>query len=137
MRETEIKFRGKDRNGNWVYGYFIKSQTGKCFILSISGFIIEVDCKTIGQFIGLHDKNKKEIYKGDIVKIYPPHGVYEEEIGIIEYSERRASFMVKIGNVLNPICNVIPTSLGLVDPPINLEVIGNVYDNPELLEKIE
>lgn len=44
--------------------------------------IIEVDPETVGQFIGLLDKNRKEIYEGDIVR----NGWHEDEVGVVEFS---------------------------------------------------
>src|SRR3990167_7682569 len=71
----EIKFRGKRiDNGEWVYGYIVKSVNDRCYIIGyatedavntrneIDFMYNEVDHKTVGQCTGYKDKNKKEIY---------------------------------------------------------------------------
>lgn len=78
--------------------------------------LIEVNPETVGQFIGLLDKNRKEIYEGDILR----NGWHENEIGVVEFSY--GSFGLGFGYL-----ETISTQAE------DCEVIGNIYEAPELL----
>ena len=85
--------------------------------------VIEVDNDTIGQYTGLKDKNGKEIYEGDILKIDCPT---MKMTGEIKYSEMSAMFYI-----YDEIDDIEET---LWYQEEEYEVIGNIYDNSELLE---
>ena len=131
----EIKFRGKDRE-NWYYGDLvqeIRHNDNKLFDGTMTyirnceykngdyiGDSFPVSSETIGQYTGLHDKNGKEIYEGDIVKIK----YRDEDIGKVIYEHN--GFSIDVTNMNK--------NYGRVSFVNNfMEVIGNIYDNPELL----
>lgn len=122
-----IKFRG--RSGNlWAYGnlHIIEHEEyGDSAYIIESSSTTMVDISTIGQFTGLHDKNGKEIYEGDIVR-YSLDG--RKDVGYIGFHTRSASFRVIAEH----------TDFGIGNRgewhELNLEVIGNIHDNPELLK---
>lgn len=127
----EIKFRGKRvDNGKWVYGYFaIDTDTKSNYIIeriywnceecSDQTLYYEVDPETIGQYTGLKDKNDKELYEGDAIK--DPDGNVLEVV----WNKGAASFELQ-----NNISHFL-----FVQRYIDMfEVIGNIHDNPDLLE---
>ena len=131
----EIKFRGKRiDNGEWVYGYYFIEER------DIEDGIIwrdipqiqqrygdhyqyfDVIPETIGQYTGLIDKNGREIYEGDIVRID------DLGIGIVDYEEGRFAMRRREERFCWPVYCRIDHS------PFVPEVIGNIHENPELLE---
>ena len=94
---------------------------------------INIDENTIGQYTGLKDKNGKEIYEGDIIHIH--HKFFEEFNYVLKWNEedlRYYLYSIDEKN-LNSIGGILEAHLGSM---INeIEVIGNIYDNPDLLEK--
>lgn len=122
--EREILFRGKRLdNGEWVYGYYCEAEMfdhagTEYFIIEYScdGTQHYVDPATVGQYTGLTDKNGQNIFVGDIIK-------HKCNFFEIRYSIEQARFLAFLPNgVFNPIALR------------NCEVIGNIHDNPELLE---
>ena len=127
----EIKFRGKRLdNGEWVYGDYHRRAGGVHCVIDmqpdfqgkVEYVVIQVDADTVGQFTGLHDKNGKEIYEGDIVVI---DGIIR---GCVRYNARYWRY--EIATADEPLENErIPSGR----PEECWMVIGNIHDNPELL----
>lgn len=86
----------------------------------------EVIPETIGQFTGMRDDHGKAIYEGDIIRYY--RGEYL--IAIIEYSDTHCGFMYR--NEDGSWALMGDTEFGITHAEV--EVIGNIYENPELVE---
>ena len=132
----EILFRGKHihamdsnehLNGTWVHGYlsdenYIYDKSLECEFL--------VDENTIFQYTGLNDKNGKKIFEGDIVR-------YGEICGEVKFGLHESNWQIGKHNqgffVTFPKEYFLRNELGYWRNKI--AVVGNVFDNPELLEK--
>lgn len=131
----EILFRGKRvDNGEWVYGFYanIPELSGKDFIVSInSGLLMEVIPETVGQYTGLTDENGKRIFEGDIVRGKDYTGDRRE--GSVFYDNYNAMYMIKPNTKSD--YREVNCLTSLTPAEAYLEVIGNIHDNPELLEE--
>ena len=125
----EILFRGKRLDtGGWVEGAFCMKDCDNPFGEMVdrhsiikydepcSGFWFRVDPETVGQFTGLKDKNGKKIFDGDIVKA---------KNRLHDGVEHEAKVVAEIDDFYLLWC---------IKHSIETEVIGNIHDNPELLE---
>ena len=121
--EREILFRGKlSHSGVWVEGNLIKDRNGNKYIIPFNVFepdghhlIIDsdeawrVDSETVGQFTGATDRNGKKVFDGDIIG--PTDFGYD---GVVYFDE-----------LIYVQCECTISD--------DIEIVGNVYDNPELL----
>ena len=123
----EILFRGKHFvSGKTVYGCYLNFCDTAHLIVNDGGSY-RIDPETVGQFTGLTDKNGVKIFEGDIVRHYCHLPVPGSEIGTdrgtIKWDREE--------------CFFFRTSLDGKDKTISAkcvyEVIGNIYDNPELI----
>lgn len=130
----EILFRGKiiepcKYQGQWLEGFYAV-ENGKPFIAipkenGLNGFYC--DPETIGQYTGLTDKNGKKIFEGNIVRYVRVDidGSEDTYIGAICFEPEKAGFAIKRDDY-----RAFFVNSWLID----IEVIGNIYDNPELME---
>lgn len=128
----EIKFRGwNDKHNKWLYGYYADSQ-GFSIIIdeNYEESTLEdvlVNKKTIGQYTGLKDKNGKEIYEGDILITGSTSNLTVEVV----YNEEDTSFILKLTSINEVGARTLGSWLSL---GYECAIIGNVYDNPELMK---
>ena len=136
----EYKFRGRRLdNKNWVYGYAIKvgyehqryyiaderdeTKLRRLAAKTVDIRCVEVDPRTIGQYVG--KINGEKVYKDDIAKITQACG--EETIGTVVWDEEHLYYALDIGYELWDFGNI-------VECEHEIEVLGNIWDNPKLLE---
>lgn len=125
----EIKFRGKTANGEWVYGSLVYSENVEPAIYfevgkgSVKTFdFVFIKPETVGQYTGLKDKNGKKIFEGDIVHI----DNYDEGWdSVVDF--KGGAFAIDVEGR-----DYDYTAIGWTE--YEAVVIGNIHDNPELLE---
>lgn len=161
----EVLFRGKrisigeyERGDIWVYGAYL-SATGhwhkygkhKEWIVTNSiqngGYFnvigrFAVKSETIGQYTGLDDKHGNKVFEGDIVRYQVdnddcpfPDKDTKPRVGRVFFSDHRASFSLAMG--LNGSDSLNNDLFRYIRGGNRVEVIGNIHDNPELLEEKE
>ena len=134
----EILFRGQTRkkgekvdmggnpiNSNWVYGGIFPANKDRAIIYQIEPTVekFSVYAETVGQYTGLTDKNGKKIYEGDIIQ-----SLETKETAVVQWFPEHFAFMVwcKSSNEVGFLYECTKS---------NIEVIGNIYDNPEVLKQ--
>lgn len=132
---SEILFRGKRLDhGEWTYGYYVKTKdyiTGNKVSIIIpenaemhpNGEIRSnaVDDETVCRYTGLKDKNGTKIFDRDILKSD------EGNVGIVKWMPEHCAFMIYVKSE-NRYCYLWDNNFS------KIEIVGNIHDNPELLE---
>lgn len=126
----EILFRGKRLdNGEWVYGFYVYAPNHwqqQVHLIQPVGddgrltTLCKVDPETVGQFTGKFDKGGKRIFEGDICRVYEL--IYKVEFKYSLWGFAILSKKVYCHPAFDSHCGE------------RCEIIGNVYDNPELLD---
>ena len=134
----EILFRGKRTdNGEWFEGFYT-CVADVHYILSgifdslTNGIIntrgYKVVPETVSQFTGLYDKNSNKIFEGDIIRT-KKYGKVTGHVNVNDYDTFQVVYEPAVFRLVKP-----TRGFNLVGQSIDWEVIGNIYDNPELLE---
>lgn len=150
-----IKFRGKSIETNeWVHGFYYevpaplkcvgKREESKGYIIKerpnsvndwgmlIPMVAIEVDRKTVGQYIGINDLENKEIYEDDIVT-YSVKGSKKINKTVMTFNEEHGAYLFGIYEGVKMPCGKKTRMNKYTRKSVNnVKVIGNIYDNPEL-----
>ena len=140
----EIIFRGKRvDNGEWVYGYYdvfrYHEDAPPIYLIHTNGWTnsVEIEPGTVGEYTGLKDKNGKRIFEGDIVKLTDKSFGYKWK-AVVEFGNPNGNYtwgwqLKPIGKAKNVNTDIL-CWVEMEETGAFCEIIGNKWDNPELLE---
>lgn len=141
IMNREVKFRWKLVDSEeWIYGYLreVWGENQRNFVIA-PGLKFEYDGytdkeedyvqpETIGQFTGFHDQNRKEIYDGDILRFYDNN---KEYVCVVGWNNEVGAWCIRFKGEKH--VGIRPLGEWIFE--YKIEVIGNIYDNKELLEE--
>jgi len=122
-------YRGKRKdNGEWVYGHYITPEVPRVKDAAYIGYVynvVEVIPETVGQCTGLLDKNGKAIYEGDVCRNTRTKEIVSVKwhgtmAGYVWSKRDKDGFLYSFGELFRA--------------HDKYEIIGNIHDNPEILE---
>lgn len=117
----DIIFRGKTKEGFWVEGFLTTNLRSElCIKLKTSPMFYPVDPETVGLYTGLKDVHSNPIYEGDVLQ-WEPCCVPR----YVEFYKGEFCIFNECGEPVNRLCRLNEL----------YRIIGNIHDNPELLEK--
>lgn len=131
--EYIVNMAGDKCESHWVYGgIFPQNKDGDFAIIyqqepEIRKFTVYAD--TVGQYTGLTDKNGVRIFEGDICRFKRFNDIY---IGKIVFNVKTASFVMWYQSIVGAYGEKATHKM-LLSVCDDIEVIGNIHDNPELL----
>ena len=141
----EILFRGKTSVGEWICGHLLEQNIPDYRSYIVMSIIAELDNRhieimefdinevipeTVGQFTGLTDKNGVKIFEGDICRFKRFNDVH---VGKIVFNVTTASFVMGYQSIVGAYGEKATHKM-LLSVCDDIEVIGNIHDNPELLK---
>lgn len=132
-RRADMSYCSNYKDGDWVYGLVTKPFDKRfpklpAEMRNTDGISrIEVDYRTVGQYTGLTDKNGNKIFEGDILGGLIDYNAKRYINAVVEFSD--GSFGVRDNRCG---CNRFTAFTGFCN--MKWEKIGNIYDNPEMLE---
>lgn len=131
----EILFKGKMiANGSWSEGNLLVTKQGCCITpdATVLGSYGAVDPETVGQYTGLKDENGQKIFEGDILEVDVFKNLHRyKAVWTVEYKERFSQGNGYYFYGKNRRFNTRATQSIIINT--HATVIGNIYDNPELL----
>ena len=126
IAQREIEFRGYcDYKNQWEYGGFAKINND-VFIVAKCDFFKAIP-ESVGQYTGLKDKHGNKVFEGDIIQYMND---IENGKGTVEFHSSCFHVVWLEQNTSKP---SIWTTMNYLQCSVEIEIIGNVFDNPELL----
>lgn len=138
MREILFKAKRID-NGEWLEGLVSKIENTFCLIREYgSNISYECDVNTLRQYTGLTDKNGNKIWENDVCRyIDGDECRVKEEIFVVKYGRYAESCKINIGFYIDWIkADYYRCDLVFWAENRNIEVVGNIFDNPELIKGV-
>lgn len=140
----DVKFRGRhlDKSG-WIHGDLAHRDVQVGIAVAGYGVVYPVDPATVGQYTGLLDKSGREIYEGDILRGYSYPLMNDGEVNyfaeVVWFDNCPAFGIYTHKAPLSSVRGISDGNCAYMEDwePDKWEIIGNIHDNPELLEAEE